>query len=235
MIKARHFAPADALFGWYLGRLFRAHFHSFHLLGSMPRFESALPLLLYPNHSTWWDGFFIHYLNRVLFHRRTYLMMLEEQLVHHSFFRYVGAFSIDPASLAAVRRSLEFCLSILSSSRPVLLCIFPQGELLPWDRRPLDFKGGVGSLLKRHPGRINLCPLAIRIEFKAEQRPEVYFQLGENRIVDGGTRLAAVDLEKRSEGLLDELGLRIRRNESGRILFRGRRSLTRGTGEGGGA
>jgi hypothetical protein len=59
MIQAQHAAWADRIFHPYVTWLFKRHFHVVRLLGKIPETNPELPLLLLPNHSTWWDGFFV--------------------------------------------------------------------------------------------------------------------------------------------------------------------------------
>jgi len=221
MIPARPTAWADRIFHPYLMWLFRRHFHAARILGKRPETDPELPILLLPNHSTWWDGFFVYLLNKKLFARRPYLMMLEEQLARYSFFARLGAFSINPQSPASVRKSLEHAAAILrqpSTSRS-LLCIFPQGELLPWGRRPLEYKRGLEVMLKVYGDKVNLLPLAIKTEFLNERLPEALFLFGENQIADSDNFPGMKFLQDAQEHLLDDLAARILRGEKGITLL----------------
>ncbi|MDZ7291804.1 MAG: lysophospholipid acyltransferase family protein [candidate division KSB1 bacterium] len=227
MIKARHAKWADRIFYPYVMGLFKRHFHAIHLLGEVPETNPELPLLLLPNHSTWWDGFFVYLLNRKLFARLPYLMMLEEQLARYRFFARLGAFSINPHSAGSVRESIRYSIEILKQQltpKP-LLCIFPQGDLWPWDKRPLEFKGGTEVILNGYAGRVNLLPLAIRTEFLGEQRPEAFFLFGQNTITNSNTFLGMQRLQEIEENLLDQLRDRITKGEQGITLVSGRKSI----------
>lgn len=217
MMTARPAAWAETIFHHYVSRLFRRHFHAIFLLGDFPQIAAALPLLLAPNHSTWWDGFFVHLLNKKIFARRPYVMMLEEQLVRYPFFTRLGVFSINPHSAADTRASLRYAARILRDPQN-LLCIFPQGELLPWDKRPLGFKRGVEILLRWHAGPVNLLPLAIRVEFLGEQLPSVFFMFGENVIAEHSSFAGVAWLEKCAEELLERMRVKIANGERGMQL-----------------
>ena len=77
MIKARHEAWAQVLFRHYVRRLLKKHFNNVHLIGEPPRLDDELPLIIVANHSTWWDGFFVHLINERFLHRELYLMMAQ--------------------------------------------------------------------------------------------------------------------------------------------------------------
>ncbi len=217
MIKARHAAWADRIFYPYLVGLFKRRFHAIHLLGGIPETDRDLPLLLLPNHSTWWDGFFVYLLNKKIFHRQPYLMMLEDQLARYKFFSRLGAYSINPHSAADIKNSLRYSVDILNEKitpRP-MLCIFPQGELLPWYKRPLVFKNGLEVILSGYGGKANLLPLAIKTIFLNEQLPETFFLFGENAIANSNTFTGMQRLQESEEALLDDLSQKIITGEKG--------------------
>jgi len=223
MIVANHAAWADWIFHPYLGWLLKRHFHALHLLGKTPQTNADHPLLLLTNHSTWWDGFFVYLLNKKIFHRPAYLMMLEEQLARYRFFSRIGAFSVNPRSTSGVMKSLDYAATILRQQplpRP-LLCIFPQGELLPWARRPLGYKRGVQALMRTFTERINVLPLAIKAEFLNEQKAEVFFLFGENQVVATGAFPDMKTLQDDEEKLLDDLAEMIGRGDRGLDLLAG--------------
>ncbi|MCG3155625.1 MAG: hypothetical protein DKINENOH_02232 [bacterium] len=219
MIPAKHAFWADGIFYPYLRQLCRRHFHRLEILGSLPHFDPQLPVLLLPNHSTWWDGFFVYLLNRKIFHRRPHLMMLQEQLARYSFFARLGAFAIDPHSPREVRQSLRYAAERLQMQPPVLLAVFPQGELRPWHVRPLGYRRGIEILLKMAQCRVNLLNLAISAGFYRERRAEVFFLFDENRIVDHRNYPDHLGLELAEERLLAELRQRCDRGETGVSLL----------------
>ena len=218
MIRAQHRLWADFIFQPYLFWLFRRHFHTIQVLGGHPKIPSHLPLLLLPNHSTWWDGFFVYLLNKRIFHRTAYLMMLEEQLSKYRFFTKIGAYSIEPKHRQGIFESLEYTLEVLNQGTP-LVSIFPQGELLPWHTRPLGYKRGVEWILRAYRKPIAVLPLAIRTEFLGEKRPKVFFLFGDVHAFDPDTFHGMDWLEKTESALLDDLALRILRQEEGQNLL----------------
>ncbi len=227
MIKAQHTWWADKLFHFYVFRLMKKHFHSINLLGELPETDPKLPLLLLPNHSTWWDGFFIYLLQKKILHRKVYLMMLEQQLSKYNFFSKVGAYSINLETSKGIYQSLNYTLELLTSeqvSSPAI-CIFPQGELLPWGTRPLGLKRGVDWIIKKYGKSINVLPLAMRAEYLGEQRALVFFRFGENYILDQTNFEGMTWLERIENGLLDQLEEQIISGERGAVLLSGAQSI----------
>ena len=56
--------------------------------------DSGLPVLVIANHFSWWDGFWIMYMNMKLFRRKFYYMMLEEELRKNIFLNRIGGYSV---------------------------------------------------------------------------------------------------------------------------------------------
>jgi 1-acyl-sn-glycerol-3-phosphate acyltransferase len=221
MIPARHSAWAHVLFSAYLRRLLARHFHALRLLGPVPEPPGDRPVVLLPNHSTWWDGFFVYVLNQLLFHRTLHLMMLADQLAHFPFFRRVGAFGIRPGERRSVIDTIAYSSRLLEGP-DTLLCVFPQGVLLPYATRPLGFQPGIERILSRYGGPATLIPLGMRAELLGAQHPEVFFLFGAPLPYDGSTVPESADLEQKEESLLAELDAGILEGRSGRIILSGR-------------
>ncbi|MCB2197853.1 lysophospholipid acyltransferase family protein [bacterium] len=228
MIAANHQLWADWLFTRYLNRLYRKHFHAFHLLGELPELDPSLPLLVTPNHSSWWDGFFVHWLNRHLLHRRLHMMMLEEQLRKHRFFARVGAFSIDPGNPLDMVRSLSYSMNLLKNPSN-LVCIYPQGELQPFGTSPLPYRSGVPWLLARLKSPVTLLPLAMRIEMLGQQHPEAFFLFGNPKRIDPDGKPITRILQDTLSELKEQLRQRVDSGEKGTLIFRGRTSINEQT------
>jgi len=201
------------IFRPYLSWLFRNNFSGLNLLGNTPDIDPDLPTLLLPNHSSWWDGFFVYELNRRLFKRDIYLMMQEAQLQKYPFFTRLGVYSVNAGSPKDLRRSLSYSVQLLDrkTTPRTLLCLFPQGELKLWDARPLNYKGGIEWILSQYGERVNLLPLAIRIEQTGHKYPEAFFLFDENYVVSAGNFPGIAWLEDLEIDLLAELRKRVLR------------------------
>ncbi len=227
MITAKHQKWAEFFFRLYIFRLLRKNFAAIHLLGKKPDISPDKPLLLLPNHSTWWDGFFVYLLNKKIFQRELYLMMLEEQLRKYPFFSRVGAFSIQRGKPKKVVESLQYTLNLFwqKSQPPPLICIFPQGVLKPWGERPLGFESGLNWLLKNATTEIQILPLAIRVELLEKQKPEVFFRFDSVFSSKNIVQPASEFLEERMTEILDNLMREIYLNRKGKILLDGASSV----------
>jgi hypothetical protein len=224
MTRARHSHWADLIFLPYILRQFRKHFHGLYFLGPLPDIDPSLPLLITPNHSTWWDGFFFYILNKKMFKRKAYLMMLEEQLSKYGFFSRIGAFGIEPGLARQSFEALRYSADVLRDPGNAL-CVFPQGVLRYSGVRPLQFQRGIGYILKLYGGEVNLMPLGIRCEFKIDQRPEAFF-MGDRTFRVSYRSFQGIEwLEGEEEKLLKKLYAAVLADEQGRIVVRGREPI----------
>lgn len=221
MIPASHKGWAHAIFRRYLHFLIKKRFHALHVLGDMPQISADTPVLLLPNHSTWWDGFFPYVLNDIVFKREFFIMMLEHRLREFWFFRFVGAFSINQQSPKGIAQSLDYTTTLLQGNRLVVL--FPQGELSAWGKRPLGYNRGVERVIRKcleRDKQIAIIPLAMRCEFFADEKPHVFLLCGAPLFMDATAPASTADeLERLETALLEELERRTTAGEVGEILL----------------
>lgn len=189
MIKPKQNEWARRVFDPYETLLLKKNFTHFYLSGKIPQTDPRKGLLITPNHFSWWDGFFIDYAARKCYSRNFHIIMLEEQLKKYSFFRRLGAFSIEPSNTKKIAESLNFASQILSDPQN-LLVYYPQGKIEPYDIYPA-IKPGIKFLLKYNNG-IQIVPAAFRIEFNNRKKPDIYLRFGD--ILDGRDVCSSYDL-----------------------------------------
>lgn len=203
MIPAAHRRWASAVFIPYIYHLFRSDFASVRLVGSVPSVPDGASVLLLGNHSSWWDGFFVWLVNELYFRRRFHVMMLEDQLRRYWFFRYLGAYSIDPGGGRSVVESLSYTADILSQ-KDMLVSIFPQGEIEPNRRRPLLFRRGAERVVQGvSEGDVFVVPVAFRVELTLSRRPDLFIAMGSAVDAAGGVDIAAA--ARSVQQLLDDI------------------------------
>lgn len=179
MIRARHRLWAKTLFYPYIYRIIRKDFSAFHIAGPIPDIPENRALLLTPNHTGWWDGFFVHTLNRSLWRRKFYLMMLEEQLRRYWYFSRIGCYSLNPGSPSDVYASFEYTSRLLSRPENIVV-IFPEGELHSQFLSPYHIRKGVSRLaawtVDSTP--FSILPVTFLIQPYKRRAPELIAGLG---------------------------------------------------------
>jgi len=233
-IPARRNRPGEALIYWALVRwAVWTHFNSVwvNVQGPLPHPADG-PLIIYPNHPSWWDGYMCFLLTRKVLGGRfeAYLMMEEPELRRYRFFRWAGCFSVDRADPRSAARSVGYISRLLAERRARALVIFPQGTITPNDRRPLDVYSGAARIA-RHAGGATLWPIALRYEFRGEQRPDAFIRAGPAHHTSAGanTRALAAEIAWRLTAAADALrdDVTAGRLDGYRVLLHGRAGVNR--------
>jgi chlorobactene lauroyltransferase len=179
MISAREFPLGEMLVWLLIKTSLQKHFDRvfFRIRDERTEEQRILPMIICANHSSWWDG----YVAALVKHHlgvEGYLMMEESQLRRYFFFSWMGCFSVDRHHPRAAMQSIQYAAHLLKERPGRMVWLFPQGEIAPNDRRPLVFFRGAARLAKLSAPAL-LYPLAIRIEYLAEQYPDLFISLGE--------------------------------------------------------
>ena len=244
MIKARYSeTAARLLFVGLLRPQLRASFHTVNLRfarglnqGAINDHDpgAAVPVIYVANHSSWWDGHLAALMNHELFHRHAFTIMEESQLQRYKFFRYSGCFSVDRHGGRSMIESLAYASNCLNAPNRALL-IFPQGEMLAHDTRPLKLFAGLARIIQPLK-RVRLIPVAFRLEFIGEALPDAFISLGPALDISGasliGKQLVKDFLGRITVALTSELDcmtrdIRERNFEDFTVILSGATSINR--------
>jgi len=196
--KSRDVPPISAwMLRWFRGVVrgyFRRHFRSVMVQHPERLSAASGPLIVYANHSSWWDPMVSFLLaGRLLPGRNHYAPMDASALERYALLRRLGIFPVEMSSARGAAQFLRTSQAILTAvGTPGVVWITPQGRFAD-ARAPLVFKPGLGALAVRTPGA-TLLPLAIEYSFWDERLPEVLLRFGEPvRIAAGATAEAATE------------------------------------------
>ena len=178
MIKADHTKWAELIFDPYLKRLLKKSFCDFRIINELPEIDKTKSLLITPNHFSWWDGFFVYWLNKKVLSKKLFVMMLEEQLKRYWFFQKVGCYSIDLNDNRKMITSLKYTNDLLTDAEN-LVTIYPQGKIQSYDAHNIILKNGIEFLAKHSNTEFQVLPIAFRIHHTNERLPFVYLRFGE--------------------------------------------------------
>lgn len=208
MISARKSFWFERVFAIYNRNLIARRFEGLRVAGleHLRERQPGVPLVLYANHSSWWDGLIAFQLSRAC-GLEQYAMMEERQLREFPFHRKLGAFGVVRENARDAVRSIEYAGELLAGTNRALW-IFPQGETLPNEARPLVLYNGAARIIER-AGVADAVPVALRYEFLDGYRPEALVRIGAMERVTVGDdfdakRLTALFTERLTK-TLDEL------------------------------
>lgn len=176
MLEANKSKLFEKIFSVYNTNLLKRRFHSFSVKGleHLKRKQTSLPLIIYANHSSWWDGLAAFQISHKI-KLDSFIMMEEKHLKRFSLFRKLGAFSVVRENPRSALESINYTVDLLKDSDSVLW-IFPQGEILLNDLRPLHFYKGISKIIEKL-GKCATISLTFRYEFLNEFKPEIFVNI----------------------------------------------------------
>lgn len=199
MLTANKSIWFEKLFGVYNRNLLKRNFNSFQVqnLSALKKTDKNIPLIIYANHSSWWDGLILF---EILKSKDfdSYVLMEEKQLRKYKWFRKLGAFSIVRENSREAIRSLDYAVETLKAGKNKTLLIFPQGKIYPNDKRPLKLYGGLAVLIKNIENCTSI-PCSIRLEFLGNFKPEIFVRFGDSKTHTENTQIERKKLTEQFE------------------------------------
>ncbi len=177
MIKADHKKWAEFVFDIYLRKLLKKSFYDFRVINELPALDDSKSIIVTPNHFSWWDGFFIYWLNKKILNKKLFVMMLEEQLKKYWFFKKLGCYSIDLNDNRKMIVSLKYTMDLLLKPNN-LVTIYPQGEIQAYDEKHIVLKEGIDFISRKSTVDFQILPIAFKIHYTNERLPIVYARFG---------------------------------------------------------
>lgn len=209
MLTAQKKRWFDAVFSVYNRNLIKRRFHAFKAqnLDILKQRDANVPLVIYVNHSSWWDGLIAYQLWRSC-EIDGFVMMEEKQLRDLQLFRKLGAFSVVRENPREAVKSINYAARLLKESANRVVWIFPQGEIKPNDARPLKFYHGISRIIEKLEN-CSVLPIALRYEFLDDFKPEIFVKVGEIQGFSAKEKFiskeATINLEAKLTNLLDNL------------------------------
>lgn len=201
MLEAKKSFWFEKLFAVYNRNLLKRRFQSFQVSG-IEILQAEKPQIIYANHSSWWDGLIAFEISR-LTKADGFVMMEEKHLKKLFLFQRLGAFSVVRENPRQAIQSINYAAALLKDSPPRTVWIFPQGEILPNDARPLHFFRGLARIVEKIGG-CRMVPCAMRYEFLGDFKPEIFVKIGAVERFDKSVRFDSKELTANFENKMSE-------------------------------
>ena len=224
--------PVLAFFRRIVRGYFKRHFRAVRVSGA-ERFAAAGagggPLIVYANHSSWWDPMVQVLLAAELMPERQHFAPMDAvALERYGILKRIGVFGVEMKTPRGAAQFLRTGLKVLESGG--VIWVTPQGRFADARERPLEFKPGLAALAARVKGGCTVMPLAIEYPFWDERLPETLLHFGQGVQVSGE---AAWEIEERLKaallGAMEELqGLALARDTRAFAVLRDGRVGTGG-------
>lgn len=173
MIKAKHHFFIYPFFKLITLAKLKMNFGEIHILGEINYCNKAI--LIISNHTSWWDGFWVMYLNLKKFHRKFHFMMLKEQLKKHWYFRYTGGYSVQKKSRSIIE-SLDYTSRLLNNPDNMVL-IFPQGSIKSMHEQKIVFEKGIQRIVEKVSKEVQIVFVANMIDYFSKSKPGLYIHI----------------------------------------------------------
>jgi len=175
ILKAKHHFLIHPFFTFYAQWIIKRKFKKVHVSSDFE--DEQLPILILANHISWWDGFWISYLNTKVLKRKFHFMMLEEQLRKFWFFNYAGGFSVRKNAKSIVE-SLRYTHELLQNESNMVF-MFPQGKIESIYQNEIKFENGPAWILQKLDQKIHVLLMVNLIDYFSEPKPSLYIYLQE--------------------------------------------------------
>ena len=197
--------PILGFFRRIVSGYFRRHFRAVRVSGAeLLATCGGGPLIVYANHSSWWDPMVLVLLaSELLPQRRHFAPMDATALERYGILKRIGVFGVETQSPRGAAQFLRRGLEILNAGN--VIWVTPQGRFADVRDRPLAFKRGLAELASRVPKGCTLLPLAIEYTFWDERLPETFLQFGQPIFVNEAAPTSIVQLETALLHCMDSL------------------------------
>ncbi len=168
------------LFSSYSRYYLRRNFHTIRVANdvTIPASDIDRPIVIYLNHSSWWDPLVCLYLARKWFRHRVSLAPIDAgMLEEYAFFKHLGFYAVELGSTQGARKFLRTTTQLLQSNEHILW-LTPQARFVDPRERPIPFRRGLGALASRLE-RPLYVPMAIDYTFWTEPQPEILISFGD--------------------------------------------------------
>lgn len=207
-IPARESSLFIKIFRIYVRILFKRRFkHVWLRQDYTPKPDSRT--VYYLNHYSWWDGIIPLLLNEYRLHQEARALMEDKQMKQYSFFKKIGAFSINRDDPRKAITSLRYAVQSMKRDRASLF-IYPEGKITAAGS-DLSFEGGLAWLHSKVPDT-DYVPVGIYMHTIRHDKPELHLHVGKpvdvNRELSNSekTQLFEHELSKILDGLRQTAG-----------------------------
>jgi 1-acyl-sn-glycerol-3-phosphate acyltransferase len=179
MLPAKKSEFFQKIFSIYNRNLIKRRFMSLRIDGfeNLADRDKSIPHIIYANHSSWWDGLIMFQICREA-NVDLFAMMEEKQVLEYPFHRKLGAFSVVRENPRDALKAVKYAADLLREDSERCVLIFPQGELVANDKRPIVFFNGISRVIEKVENT-KVIPTAIRYECGNDWKPEIFVKIGE--------------------------------------------------------
>ncbi|WGQ12307.1 1-acyl-sn-glycerol-3-phosphate acyltransferase [Pedobacter gandavensis] len=154
-------------FSWYSAYIIKKDFSSYTYDRLEVKEDEAI--LLLANHFSWWDGFLMFQLNKVVFKKEFHVLVSEEDYQRRWYLKYLGAFASKVKGKDVVK-TLAYAGQLLDDPQNLVL-LFPQGKLYTSYVSNISFEKGVMQLINASKKKFQVVFSATFTDYFDKRKP----------------------------------------------------------------
>lgn len=159
----------SGFFTWYIRWIIARNFQRFSIQPIQT--EANRAILLLSNHFSWWDGFLLFELNRLVLRKRFHVLVSEENYLTNAFMKYLGAFSVKKKSKSMLE-TFDFAGSLLNDPQNMVV-VFPQGKLYSAHADEVLFEKGLMNIINASNKNFQYLFVAFFTDYFQFKKPTV--------------------------------------------------------------
>ncbi len=156
-------------FSWYIRWIIARNFRRFAI--DPVQVDANRAILLLSNHFSWWDGFLLFELNRLVLRKRFYVLVSEENYQGNGFMKYLGAFSVKKKSKSMLQ-TFDYAGQLLNHPEN-LVVVFPQGKLYSAHTEEVIFEKGLMNIINASSKNFQYLFVAFFVDYFQFKKPTV--------------------------------------------------------------
>ncbi|TKC04454.1 1-acyl-sn-glycerol-3-phosphate acyltransferase [Pedobacter frigoris] len=157
------------IFSWYINYIVKRDFSAYTFNAIDTNRNEAI--LLFSNHFSWWDGFLMFQLNKVVFKKKFNVLVTSDDYARHWFLKYLGAFAADTKGKDVVE-TLNYAGHLLNDPDNLVL-MFPQGKSYSSYVNSIGFEKGVMQVVNASKKKFQIVFAVTLSDYFGKRRPEM--------------------------------------------------------------
>lgn len=154
-------------FSWYIAHLLRKDFAGYRFNKLELNTDEAV--LLLANHFSWWDGFLMFQLNRLLFKKQFHVLITHQDYSRHWYLKYLGAFAAENNKKDVIE-TLIYAGKLLDEPNNLVL-IFPQGRSYTSHVTGINFEKGIMQVINSSKKKFQIVFSVSLSDYYGKRKP----------------------------------------------------------------
>ena len=156
-------------FAWYISYILRKDFSAYHFNKVEIKADEAV--LLLANHFSWWDGFLLFHLNKLVIGKRFNVLIGDEDYERLWYLKYLGSFAAENNKKDVVE-TLIYAGKLLDDPANLVL-VFPQGKSHANPSGSINFEKGIIQLINSSKKKFQIVFSASFADYFGKRKPTV--------------------------------------------------------------